>query len=118
VSKPDDDDGQVRPFAAVFAEIGGGKATARASALLAELTSAVAATGKKGTLTIKVEVKPVPKADHNTLLVTAASVAKIPESDDAAPTSVFFAKDGTLTREDPRQPALPLVGLPGRTATG
>jgi pyruvate/2-oxoglutarate dehydrogenase complex dihydrolipoamide acyltransferase (E2) component len=119
VSKPDDDDGQVRPFAAVLQEIGGGKTAARLAAQLAELTAAVTATGKKGSITLKVEIKPVPKGEQHQLMVTAATAAKIPEPDEASPTSVFFATaSGALTRDDPRQQTLPLVGLPGRTATG
>jgi hypothetical protein len=109
------DDGQVRPFALTLQEIGGGKLAARVSAQLADLTAAVVATGKKGSIVLKIEVAPVKKATANTLMVSGASKATIPEPEDAAPTSVFFATDdGTLTRDDPRQPLLPLRGLPGR----
>lgn len=121
MSRPDSsDERQVRPFAAVLQEIGGGKLAARAAAQLAELTAAVAATGKKGTITIKVEVAPLKKADANTLVVTGSTTAKVPEGEDATPTSVFFADaGGNLSRDNPAQPQLPLVGLPTRKdATG
>lgn len=108
------DDEQVRPFAAVLAEIGGGKLHARLSAQLAELSAAVAETGRKGQITITIKVAPLPRADHNTLVVTGGSSAKVPEGDDASPTSVFFAGPGGLVRDDPRQQQLPLVGLPTR----
>jgi hypothetical protein len=113
-----DSDGQVKPFAAVLQELGGGKLAARLAAQLAELTSAVAATGKKGFITLKVEVAPLKKAGGGELTVTGTSAAKIPEPEDASPTSVFFAgKGGVLTRDDPNQPQLPLRGLPAKAAT-
>lgn len=106
---------EVRPFAAVLAEVRGGSAHARVSALLADVSQAVAATGKKGKLTLTLDIAPVPNAAEGTLMVTVSSVAKIPEPDDATPTTVFFASDnGNLRRDDPRQQQLPLVGLPTR----
>jgi len=118
MSTPDTDgDGTVRPFAAVLQEIGGGKLAARVSAQLAELAAAVTATGKKGKVTVSIEIAPLRKADANTLVVTGASTAKVPEGEDASPTSVFFADaGGNLSRNDPRQQQLPLIGLPGQRA--
>lgn len=90
-------------------DIGGGRLHARLSEQLADLSAAVTETGKKGSLVLKIEVKPLPKADQNTLVVTGSSGAKVPEPDDASPTSVFFADDaGNLSRNDPRQMQLPL----------
>ena len=54
------------------------------------------------------------------LSVTGRTVAKVPEGDDANPSSVFFTDaGGNLTRNDPQQPQLPLRGLetPGKAAT-
>jgi hypothetical protein len=97
-----------RDFASALLEIGGGRLHARLSDQLAEITKAVKETGKKGLLTLKIEVKPVPKASTNTLLVTGSSAAKAPEPEEDSPTSIFFADDdGNLTRSDPRQPTLP-----------
>jgi hypothetical protein len=97
-----------RDFAAVVMDIGGGRLHARLSDQLAAVTAAVKETGKKGTLTIKIEVKPLPKANNGTLIVTGSSAAKAPESDEDSPTSVFFADDGgNLSRDDPKQPTLP-----------
>jgi glycine cleavage system regulatory protein len=113
-----DSDGQVRPFAAVLQEIGGGILAARLAGQLTELTAAVEATGKKGSITLTVEVAPLKKATANTLTVSAKSTAKIPEPEDASPTTVFFAgKGGVLTREDPNQPQLPLRSVSGKAAT-
>lgn len=106
MSKEDKDP---RDFASVLLDIGKGRLHARLSEQLAEIVAAVAETGKKGTLTLKIEVKPLPKADQHTHVVSGASAAKVPESDDASPTSVFFSDaDGNLSRNDPRQLALPL----------
>lgn len=103
------DDQQVRPFAAVLQEHAKGSVHARLSDLLAELTAAVAETGKKGTLTLVVTVAPVSKGAAGALTVSTKIAAKVPEGDDAAPTSVFFADDhGNLTRNDPNQLTLPL----------
>lgn len=105
---PDQDTQDPREFASVLLEIGKGRLHTRLSEQLAEICAAVTETGKKGQLVIKIEVKPLPKADKNTLVVTGSSAAKTPESDDASPTSVFFADDaGNLTRNDPRQMTLP-----------
>jgi hypothetical protein len=112
---PPTDDEQTRPFAAVLAEIGGGRLHARLSDKLAELTAAVAATGKKGQITLTIKVEPVAKGDHEALRVQGTVGCRIPEGDDASPVSVFYASDsGALTRDNPNQPQLPLVGLPTR----
>lgn len=103
-----DQEEAVRDFAAVLLEIGGGRLHARLSDQLAEITAAVKESGKKGLLTVKIEVKPVPRAENGTLLVTGSSVAKAPETDEDSPASIFFADDtGSLSRSDPRQPQLP-----------
>lgn len=110
-----EDDDQVRPFAAVLAEIGGGKLHARISAQLADLSAAVADTGKKGEITIKIKVEPFRKGGENARMVTGTSLARIPEGEDASPASVFFAdRAGNLQRTDPQQQQLPLIGLPTR----
>lgn len=109
MAKATDDDRQIRPFAAVLQEHAKGTPHARLSEALADLTAAVAATGKKGTITLTVTVAPVSKGAQNALTLSTKIAAKIPEGDDAAPTSVFFTDDhGNLTRSDPNQPSLPL----------
>lgn len=110
-----DDDTQVRPFAAILTELHGGRVHARLTDQLADLTSAVTSTGKKGTLTIQLEVKPLKAGQNDVLQVIAKSVLKAPEGEDAAPTTVFYADDsGNLTRDDPNQPQLPLRIAPGK----
>lgn len=109
---------QVRPAAAVLQEIGAGTLHTRLSEQLADLTTAVTETGKKGTLTIQLTVAPIKAGNTSTLVVTGKSVLKAPEGDSETPSSVFFPdRDGNLTREDPNQPQLPLRGLTDRKAT-
>lgn len=109
------EDEQVRPFAAVLAEIGSGKLHARLSAQLAKLSAAVADTGKKGQITVTIKVEPFRKGGEHSLMVTGTSTAKVPEGEDASPASVFFVDDsGNVRRDDPRQQQLPLIGLPTR----
>lgn len=108
---------QIRPAAAVIQEIGGGTLHTRISEQLAELTAAVTDTGKKGTLTVALTVAPIKAGNTSTLVVSGRSVLKAPEGDDQSPSSVFFPDAaGNLTRDDPRQPSLPLRGL-AREAT-
>lgn len=110
--QPPDNDRTIRPFAAVLQEIGGGKVAARLAEQLAELTEAVSATGKKGTLALTITVAPIGKGNTANLVVSARIACKTPEGDDAVPSSVFFHDvDGNLTRHDPNQPTLPLRGL-------
>lgn len=113
--KPDEP--QIRPFAATLQDLAGGQVHTRLSDQLHDLTEAVTSTGKKGTLTLTIEVKPIKPGQVDTLSVTAKSVLKAPEGDDAAPTSVFFTdSSGNLTRSDPRQLTLPLREV-GKAAT-
>lgn len=104
---------QIRPFATTLQEINNGKAHTRLSDQLHTLVAAVAETGKKGELTIKVIVAPLKKGQTNTLVTTVSSTLKAPEGDDAAPSSVFFVdRAGNLTRNDPQQMQLPLRVVP------
>jgi antitoxin (DNA-binding transcriptional repressor) of toxin-antitoxin stability system len=107
-----DDERTVRPFAAILQEVAAGKLHTQLSEKLNELTEAVKATGKKGTVTVQITVEPVKKGNTNALTVSGKTVAKIPEGDDANPSSVFFTDAaGNLTRNDPAQIQLPLRGL-------
>lgn len=111
---PKDQEQEPREFVAVLLDIGGGRLHARLSEQIAEITRAVSETGKKGLLTLKIEVKPLPKAGPHTLMVTGTSQAKTPESDEDSPASVFFADGGNLTRNDPKQPTLPFREVESR----
>jgi hypothetical protein len=103
------DDPQVRPFAAVLQDLARGQVHTDLSTQLAELTAAVAETGRKGTITLTITVDLAGKGAE-ALTVAARVDAKPPRR--PAPPTVFFADDaGNLTRYDPNQPTLPLRGL-------
>lgn len=109
---------QIRPFTAVVQELAGGRVLTGLSEALADVTAAVAETGKKGTVTLQLTVAPVGKGASGALQVTAKTAVKAPESDDATPTTVFFADDdGNLTRTDPKQLQLPLREVTTRKDT-
>ncbi|MBO3751577.1 hypothetical protein J5X84_36355 [Streptosporangiaceae bacterium NEAU-GS5] len=101
----DDDQVQVRPFAAVFQELDKGRIHNEASRLLHELVEAVVAHGKKGAMTLRIEVAPLAPGDTSTLTVKAQVDSRPPVN---PPTSVFFVDDtGNLTRQNPWQQTLP-----------
>jgi len=90
-------------FGRLMSEFRNGGSGAELSEKLQALTLAVQQTGKTGSITYKIIVKP----SGNALVVTDQITAKIPEAPrDAA---VFFAtEEGVLQREDPNQRKLDL----------
>jgi hypothetical protein len=112
------DETQIRPFAAVLQELHRGSIHGELSELLHDLVAAVRDTGKKGTLTLKLDVKPIKPGQVDTLEVTAAVTANPPRAD--TPTTVFFTdQTGNLTREDPdRANQLPLREIMGGRQEG
>lgn len=72
---------------------------------LAELTAAVLQYQKKGSLTLKLEVKPAEGAAV-AVLVTDSIESKVPKAGN--PPSLFFSDTaGNLSRRDPRQMEVP-----------
>jgi len=103
----------IRPFADTFREMAGGEVADDAAVQLAEVTAAVAATGRKGSLTIRIDVAPM-KGVMDALSVTGAVTSKLPAPDARA--SIFYSDDaGNLVRDHPRQTMLPFDG-PRRVA--
>lgn len=97
---------QVRPFAAVLQDINNGTLADQLALDVQDLVRAVRDLGRKGTLTLKVEVAPR-KGNSSALNVTARRELKLPQEEPVE--SVFFADgEGNLLRDDPRQMALPL----------
>lgn len=90
-------------FSRLMSEFRNGGAISELSEILQRCTIAVQNTGKTGSVTYKIIVKP----SGNALIVTDQISAKIPEAPrDAA---VFFAtEEGVLQREDPNQRKLDL----------
>lgn len=96
----------VRSFGEQLAEINGGAVADQAALELAELVKAVMASGRKGSLVLKVEVSPF-KGNSRTVQVAASSTLKAPRED--AHAGVFFTGDGgQLFRNDPSQGQLNL----------
>lgn len=102
---PEDAGGQVRPFAAVFAEINNGRVAAEASRGLQEVAAAVADLRRKGKVVIVLELTPR-KGSDTALNVAATVTTTLPKPEPVE--DVFFAgTGGVLTRNDPRQPEIP-----------
>ena len=95
------DDEQIRPFAEMLTVFDSGAAHAEASRGLHDLVAAVQALGKKGGLTIAVDVVPM-KGTSDQVVVTAQVNVKLPKGDPAS--RMFFVDNaGNLVRNDPRQ---------------
>lgn len=90
-----------RPFAAFLQEARNGGLHDECSQALNDLVSACEDTGKKGTLVLTVEIRPMKKAQQ-TMVVTSRVATKAPKHD--APEAIFFVDaNGNLVRDDPRQ---------------
>jgi hypothetical protein len=69
---------------------------------LGQLVDAVRSTGRKGTLTIQIDVALASKGDDTTLNVTDTIKLKLPQAG-GGQTIMYATADGALTRRDPRQ---------------
>lgn len=100
---------EVVPFPDVLTQLRKGAAVDEFTAALAELVQAVTYTGKKGTLTLKLNVAPS-KTDDSAVEVVDDLAVKVPKPPQK--TSLFFADDsGSLTRTDPRQGRIEGLGV-------
>lgn len=96
-----DTDHTIRPFADWLREQSGGDTHEELGESLHDLIARVRDTGKGGTLTLTISVKPL-KDDLNVLIVTDEIKLKLPEHDRKG--SMFYADDdNNLVRSDPRQ---------------
>jgi hypothetical protein len=94
-----------KPFAQLVQEQGRGVLHDRLSEKLAEIVQAVVETGKKGSLTLKLDISL--NKDGETLTVSDSVTAKVPDHDTKP--SIFYADgNGNLSRNNPSQPELPL----------
>lgn len=96
---------QIGEFAAFFVQHLAGRSHEEISAEFHKLLSAVNEHGKKGSLTITVNVEP-PKGhiDGAPVVISIDSALKAPKA--SAPPSLYFVDtDGNATRNDPRQTA-------------
>lgn len=82
-----------------------GRAIIEAQTKLQDLVKRIVETGKKGSLTIKLEIMP---PSDGALAIKDTITPKMPEAEKSV--SLFYADDdGSLHREDPKQPSLPGV---------
>ncbi len=104
----------LRPFADFLSGISRGAVCDEMTSKLAKLTAAVTETGRKGTLTLRIEVAPF-KGSDDTVEVTASADLRAPSHNHAA---VFFFDDSfQLTHDDPAMEPMisraELAGLDG-----
>ncbi|MEQ8834238.1 MAG: hypothetical protein RIB67_07310 [Miltoncostaeaceae bacterium] len=101
------------PFTQFLLALRGGDAHHELTEALADLTSAVMESGRAGSLSFTVKIKPAAKGG-NAVLITDSTALKRPAANN--PEALFFAGDGgRLSRNDPRQPELPLREAGGPT---
>lgn len=92
------------PFTDVVNQIRKGAVSEELNKALLAVNEAVIATGKKGELTLKLEVKPM-KGNRAQVTVVASINTKTPKED--LPEGIFFlTNDGDLVRNDPEQKEL------------
>jgi hypothetical protein len=97
-----------KPFSDVLGEIEGGQFLRDITAELRRVTNAVSETRKPGSLKLAFKITPTGRASVE---IDAKFDAAIPEHD--RPATVFFVTpEGTLMRNDPAQPQLPLRTVP------
>lgn len=91
-----------RDFSQVLADFAHGSVNTQATAKLREVVAACTETGRKGSVTLKIDIS----SDGKLAEVRAHITSKKPEA--ALPGGVFFTtEDGELRDEDPRQLKLP-----------
>lgn len=82
---------------------------------LAKVVNAVLATGKKGSVTLKLNIDPASKGDA-VVTITDDIKSTIPREKKAG-TLMFALPSGTLQRQDPRQTELSLTAVPKSEGT-
>lgn len=98
----------IRPITDTLRYLQGGTFIDSASEQLAELVSAVDATGKSGKITLEISVKKMSKGACG--VIGKIRLSKPAEAPDA--TLMFPSPEGNLLTEDPRQQKLELKQVP------
>lgn len=101
---------QTKPFTAFVQEIRKGALAAELSEALAQVAAAVVTHGKKGTLTVKFDLKP--EGDNGAITVQDSYVSK-PPTPPARPALFFADTTGQISRNRLDQPELPLREIAG-----
>jgi hypothetical protein len=100
---------EVPQIAHVIAQVNHGALADEAAALLADLVQQVSHVGRKGTLTLTLEVKPF--TGNSDTVQLSGKVSVTPPSRDPHAGIFFFTDDGALSRNDPRQPSSTLFDV-------
>ncbi len=107
-----DDQPERKPFALLLQEMRKNGLHSELGDELAELVRKVTDTGKAGTLTLTLSLKPTVRAERTTIDISDKIVVKAPRP--AAPSTMFWPDEkGNLLRNPPNQPELPLRELKG-----
>lgn len=93
-----------------LADIRGGLMVEELADAMAEVVNAVIATGKKGTVTLKLDINPASKGDA--VVTVADDIKKSVPHEKRTGTLMFATPSGSLQRQDPRQGDLPLMSAP------
>lgn len=97
----------IRPIVDTLREIRHGAMLDEASEELAEVVKRVSETGKSGSLTLRLTVKPAGRGSVRTVVIEDEVNSKLPAPDKEV--TVFFpTADGNLSRQDPAQMNLTL----------
>lgn len=98
-------------FVAMLLAMREGKVSIELDTSFSDIVGAVMSTGKTGELNIKIKVAPVKGGDPNMMFVTDKISVTLPKLDKLA--TMFYAQDDlSLSRRDPRQPALEMTPGP------
>ena len=104
--------GELTPFSEYVRELEAGMIDAEATDLMGELVRAVRDTGKKGSISLKIELVPTDRdGDHIHLSVKDLSISKPQPPRDGQ--LMYSSGDGDLARHNPNQGRLPLTGIEG-----
>jgi hypothetical protein len=98
-----------RPFLETLRELRAGATLDELADDLQQLVASVRATGKPGELVLKLKIKPPKKSTSEYLTIEDSVTVKAPKLD-REDTLFFTTVDNNLTRQNPRQPDLPLQG--------
>lgn len=94
-------------FPETILQLNNGAAVAELSAALTRLLAAVRESGKAGSITFTITVKPASKGVANVVMVESQTKTKLPEPERGM-TVFYVTEDNRLVRNDPRQQQLPL----------
>lgn len=105
----------MKPFTDTLREIRSGLALDELTVSLQQLVLAVRSTGKKGTLTLKIEVGSYERIDAALVIKDTITLA-LPKIESGG-TLMFDTPEGNLSRRNPRQDDLPGISLAPKANT-